>query len=173
MTFNEMVFSEQDTDAISIDDQKRIKKLFLESLGVATSAIPDAFFEPCIYYDKKGKTFSESKQMKVSLNMIKGSSYDIYAQKTWIETFAMLKRASRYIKNGDVTKKKYFTGLKKTIKNKHLAIRLIKAKDGFYYVDGNGNHRVTLYKMMYYSDITNGLDCSNDYWLYAMVKDEL
>lgn len=168
-----MIFSEQDTDATSMDDQKKIKKLFLESLEVNTSAIPDAFLEPCIYYDKNGKTFSEPKPMKVYLNMIKGTSYDIYAQETWIETFAMLKRASRYIKNGDVTKKKYFAGLKKTVKNKYLAIRLIKAKDGFYYVDSNGNHRVTLYKMMYYSDVTNGIDCANDYWLYAMVEDEL
>lgn len=75
--------------------------------------------------------------------------------------------------------------LKKPIHEQELPIILSQLNNGKYIVDGNGNHRVILYKIMMLSEIASKYPYANDenydlecmtfndvrkkYWLNAMV----
>lgn len=158
------------------ENQRAVRGYFLHTLGVDLENIPQEFFEPCLLYDNKNKRFSEYQSQKIFIGDILGSSYSDYAGDTWIMAFLKIKRAAAYITAGRVTPNKYFWMLKKPTAEQNAPIKLTHTKRG-YYVDGNGNHRITMYKMMYFAALSKG-DISNPhqlckYWLYAKVREEL
>lgn len=166
------------------ENEQTVRGSLLVSFGVDLEEVPDIFFEECKYYNKKGRTYNEYNLEKVFVEKIIGSSYDMYSNIPWIETFQKIKRANDYILSGCVTKKIYLKQMKKPPICEFDAIKLSKNEKS-YFVDGNGNNRVTLYKMMYYSEISKYGEVQNDwsikgrkttnnnYWLYALVRTEI
>ena len=158
----------------SPETQKNVRGYFIYTvLKLDLENIPDEFNEHCVFYDSSDKSFSEYKEEKVHISSIIGSSYKIYANCSWIETFSRLNRACTYIIENRVSNMKYFKMLKEHTKNQHAPISLIKTKDNNYYVDNNGNHRVTFYKLLYFSNFYSKKYKSSNYWLYADVREEL
>ena len=167
-------------------NQKAIRGYLLVQLGVDLENLEQRLFEPCEYYDRKDKHFSPERVEKVFVSSIAGTCYKDYACETWLHTFTRIKRAKRYILDGAITRGKYFKMLKAPLSQ--ASITLIKAKNGKYYIDTNGNHRVTLYKLLANTDHLMLKACQNQqfhpesftlnnrdhlYWLYAIVREEL
>jgi hypothetical protein len=82
-----------------------------------------------------------------------------------IFSYMKIKRASMYIQDGRVTKNKYFYMLKKPVNKQNVPVVLSRNSQGSYFVDGNGNHRIILYKIMLLTEIANKNPCvySEDY----------
>lgn len=159
------------------ENQRAIKGYFLTTLGVDLENIPLQFFETCAFYNNNNKNFSEYTEQIVRIKDIVGSSYEMYSNIPWLNTFQKLKRADYYIQKGCVTPRKYFRQLKLPVYEQWNPIKLTRSGTG-YFIDGNGNHRITLYKMMYYSEVSNmdsRTDTSkidNKYILRALVRTE-
>lgn len=157
------------------ENQKVVRGFLLHSLGVDLEDIPDIFFEPCVFYNGDGKVFSEYQRKKVHVKDIVGTSHSVYAGNSWIDAFMKSHKAYDHIMQSHVTKGKYFFLLKKYIDSQTPPIKLTETAHG-YYIDGNGNHRVIMYKLMYYTELTS--NCiyhrkANQYWLYADIRQEL
>lgn len=162
-----------------------IRGFFLICLGVDLENLPDELLVSCAYYDNGGKDFSERKRQKVYLDSVVGTSYREYSGASWADAFIRLHRADHYIRENLVLRGKYFRMLKQEHSN-YPAIKLTRDKMGRLFVDGNGNHRITFYKMMQFTDsmMDNAVmdqhfhpDQSRNrhslYWLYADVRDEV
>lgn len=165
-------------------NRKAILSFFLCSQEIDLEKLPYNFFQPFHYFKSlKGEKY-DTKVEKVYLCDIVGTSYLDYSNDNGIiYSFLHLKRAERYILSGDTKRTKYFYHLKRINDN---MIQLSQASDGKYYVDGNGNHRVIMYKMMMLSEIAKEYpyvyeedydldfcgftDITHKYWLYAEVK---
>lgn len=158
------------------ENQRAVRGYFLHTLGIDLENIPEEYFEPCTLYNSEGHTFSQYSEQKVFVQNVLGSSYSGYAGDTWIMAFLKIKRAPKYIEMGEVTPSKYFWMLKQPAYKQNAPIKLTQTKDGFY-IDGNGNHRITMYKMMYYAALSKSapfkLRNLNYYWFYANVRQEL
>lgn len=158
---------------------------YLNCLGVDLENIPESIMTPCSRYETEGKKYGKPKLQKVYLDSIVGTSYKEYAGYTWLDTLLRLHRADRYIKNGMVVRGKYFWLMKQPCSD-IPSVYLSRDKEGRLYVDGNGNHRVTFYKLMQFTDsimykaiakqqfhVNEDRNRHTLYWLYAMVKDEV
>ena len=158
------------------ENQRAVRGFLLRTLGIDLENIPRDFFEPCLFYDKENKHFGEYRNKKVHVRDIIGTSYADYAGDTWIIAFLKIKRAHDYIVNGNVTRGKYFRMLKRPVYEQDVPVHLTHTKQG-YFIDSNGNHRITMYKMMYLAELSSQ-DFSYEpqpqrYWLYAKVREEL
>lgn len=120
-----------------------VKGYFLTKLGVDISSIPDYLNDECKSFDISNMKFGEYKIEKVYVKDIIGTKH------------------SDYIMSEGVLRGKYLRMLKKPIivwnnsytqyYNKRTSVdpvRLSRTTKGELFVDGNGNHRVTFYKMM-------------------------
>ena len=166
------------------ENDAAIRGYFLRCLGVDLEDLPESLLAPNIYYNTIGKQYSEERLEKVRDGDIIGTRYDRYASGTWLDTFARLNRASSYIKQNVATRGKYFHMLKQP--NDLPPVKLCRDKNGDLFVGGNGNHRVTFYKLMAETDDLMPFAAESQlyrlrhlrepyqlYWLYAFVKDEL
>ena len=166
------------------ENQRAIKGFWLTTLGVNLENLPITFNEHFIYFHSQKSNRKDYKIQKVYLSDIVGTSHKDYGDMEIIKAYIRSKRTSNYIKNGLVTKRKYNTMLKKPIYNQDVPIILSRNKDGKYFVDGNGNHRIILYKIMMLAEIAS--QYSNDsfyfpkkslaniqkkYWIYAYIND--
>ena len=159
------------------ENERAIKGFALASWGMDLENIPDKCFDKCARYYPEGRQFSGYRQEKIYVSDIIGSSYDMYSNISWIEAFQKIKRASGYILRGDTTIGKYQWQLKKSCVNQWNDIKLTRTNTGLF-VDGNGNHRIIIYKMMLFSESAmcsayEANSINNRYWLNAMVKNEL
>lgn len=158
---------------------------YLNSLGVDLEDIPNSIMEPCALYETEGKRFTKPRIQKVYLDAIVGTSYKEYAGDTWMDTLLRLHRADYYIKNDYALRGKYFTMFKRIWPDNRM-IYLSRDKSGRLYVDGNGNHRVTFYKLMQLTDDMMDHAAKKQwfhgeqernwhklYWMYAYVKNEV
>lgn len=181
--WSEIIEKNKDID----ENRASICGFYLNCLGVDLMDIPDSIMVPCAYYETDGKRYDKPSMQKVYLDSIVGTSYKEYAGGTWLETMLRLHRADRYIKKGMALRGKYFRLMKqKQFVSDIPSICLSRDKIGKCYIDGNGNHRVTFYKLMQYTDgmmyraaVDQQFHVNDDrnrhmlYWLYAMVKDEV
>jgi hypothetical protein len=162
----------------TFDENEKVKKGFLLSrLGVDLEDIPDIFFGVIKYCDENQLEVSAGREGRVYLKDVVGSFHSDYSNVEWIQAFQRLKRASHYIEYNFVTLGKYLRELKLPIikqKCPETPIGFIEKNDG-YYIYGNGNHRVIMYKMMYMAEISKANTLSdikktnNKYWLNAKV----
>lgn len=165
-------------------NRKAILSFFLCAQGIDLEKLPYNFFQPFLYFKKNTDIKPDTKIEKVNLCDIVGTSYRDYSNDNGIiYSFLHLKRAERYILSGDTKRTKYFYHMKRINDN---MVKLSQIQDGKYYVDGNGNHRVIMYKMMMLSEIAKEnpwvyeedydlnfidfTDITHKYWLYAEVK---
>ncbi|MEA4973675.1 MAG: hypothetical protein VB119_10975 [Candidatus Metalachnospira sp.] len=158
------------------ENERAVKGSALVSWGMNLEDVPNECFDICIRYDSKGKQFSAYSEERVQLSDIVGSSYDMYSDIPWIVAYQKIKRASTYILQGDTTIGKYKWQLKKPCIEQWNKIELTRTNNGLY-IDGNGNHRVIIYKMMMFSELsskryTELSAICKQYWLKAMVRNE-
>lgn len=170
------------------ENQRAIRGFWLTTLEINLEKIPMILHEPFDYYESNQTHKDTLHPQKVLLSEIVGTSYPDYGNMKIIESYMRIKRARYYIEAGRVTRGKYFYMLKKPVYEQAAPVKLSRFEDGKYFVDGNGNHRIILYKMMMLADIAanypyandDDYDCSfmgfNDirkkYWLNAMVHSE-
>lgn len=169
-----------------VDENKAsICGYYMNCLGVDLENISNSIVEPCALYETEEKHFKKPMFQRVYLETIVGTSYRDYAGDTWLDALLRLHRADRYIKKGAAVRGKYF----RLMKQSYLDIPpvcLSRDKDGRCYVDGNGNHRVTFYKLMQLTDgmmekavvkqwyhVEKERNAHTLYWLYAYIKDEV
>lgn len=176
MKWSDLSYDDNDFYIPYSENQQVVRGYFLRTLGIDLENIPEDLFKPCLLYNPNGKKFSEYKSQKVFVWEVLGSSYADYAGDSWLMAFLKIKRAPAYTQNGDVTPNKYFWMLKRPIHKQNAPIKLTKARDGFY-IDGNGNHRITMYMMMYLAALSKSNSYHrrelNRYWFYAKVRQEL
>lgn len=167
------------------ENQRAIRGYLLTTFGVNLERIPAILHEPFFYFMNSRTCKDTLCAQKVSLSDIVGTTHQDYGDLMIIEAYMRLKRASFHIKDGSVTRNKYWHMLKKPIYQQELPIILSRLDNGKYIVDGNGNHRVILYKIMMLSEIASKYPYSNDddydlecikfhdirkkYWLNAMI----
>ncbi len=155
------------------EKQKAVRGYFLASLGVDLNHIPEEFFERCQYLELGELQFEEYHRQKIFVCDIVGSCSKDYAGDAWITAFLKIKRGSEYILRGIATSGKIFYILKRKLQS-ISAIKLIR-QDGKLFIERNGNHRVTFYKMMYFAQISkDDVDLEKikrRFWLYADVRD--
>nr|WP_326184533.1 hypothetical protein [uncultured Oscillibacter sp.] len=169
------------------ENQKAIRGFLLATLNVDLNNIPAIFNEDFSFTPSIESSEDTYIEKKVFLTDIVGTSYSEYGGKSIIQAFMRIKRASTYIRQGRVTRSKYHYMLKRPARQQPCPIKLSYDKDSnTYWVDGNGNHRVILYKIMMLAEIAekyewacsedydihyNGFsDIRNRYWLYALVR---
>lgn len=154
------------------ENEKAVRGFFLHSIGVDLENIPDELFEPCLLLNHKPKNVTAEYEAKIHISNIVGTTHSCYGGKTWVDALLQQHKALHHITQGHVTKNKYFHMLKQHVSNPHSSVHLIKTKDGSYYINKNGNHRITFYKLMYLADIAQAGNNSHLFWLYALVQDE-
>lgn len=185
MKWSDFTYTDSDFYIPYDENQKAIRGYLLTTLGINLEKIPTIIHEPFYYY-KDYRTHKDSlNAQKVSLSDIIGTSHQDYGGMKMIESYMRLKRAPFYISEGYVTRNKYVHTLKKPVHEQKLPIQLSRLDNGKYIVDGNGNHRIILYKIMMLSEIASKYEYANDedydlesitfndirkkYWLRAMV----
>ncbi len=101
-----------------------------------------------------------------------------------------VKRAPYYITQGKVTRGKYFRMLKMPVDSQSCPIKLSKmGTEDRYWVDGNGNHRIILYKIIMLAEIAEKYewarsddydinymgftDIRKKYWVKALVRNNI
>lgn len=168
------------------ENQRAIRGYWLTTQNINLENLPKIFNEPFKYFEKVKYDDYDLVEKKVYLNDIIGTSYIDYGNMEIIKSYMKIKRACSYITKGLVTKSKYDKMLRKPVTEQLCPIRLSENKDGTFFVDGNGNHRVIFYKMMMFSEIAlkysnYSEDISNynrklfmsikkKYWINAYVK---
>ena len=169
------------------ENQRAIRGFLLTTLGVDLNNIPTILQERFEYIpeDRAEKNLIEK---KVILSDIIGSSYHDYSDMSIIESFMRIKRGDAYIQQGAVTRGKYFHMLKQHCAQQRSPIILSENKESnYYWVDGNGNHRVVMYKIMMLAEIASKYewarsesydisfkgfeDIRRKYWLRAYVRE--
>ncbi|MCH5170778.1 MAG: hypothetical protein J1F24_05770 [Oscillospiraceae bacterium] len=155
------------------ENEKNVRGAFLYSIGIDLENLPEELFESCEMYSKEGKCFSCEREEKVYIWDIAGTTHSCYSGKTWMDAFLEEHKTLSHIIQGHVTRGKYFRMMKRPINDNWTCVKLIKSKNGKYYIGSNGNHRITFYKLMYLADLANGRARTKNYWLYALVKNEL
>ena len=184
MKWSELSYSDEDFYIPYDENQRAVRGFLLTTLGVDLEHLPRILFQPYLLFNRT--EFSEEYAQKVYVSDIIGTSYSDYGGISIIESFIRIKRACHYIQDGCVTRGKYFHMLKKPVNDQPVPIRLSRLDDGRYYVDGNGNHRVVLYKIMMLAEIASTYewarsddydlnyigfeDITKKYWLNALVK---
>jgi len=168
------------------ENQKAIRGFLLTTLGINLEEIPFIFNEPFNYYEGNEAHKDKLYVHKVFLNEIVGTSYADYGGMEIIQSYLRIKRADSYIKDGLITPNKYFYMLKKSVNEQDAPIILSRLDNGKYFVDGNGNHRIVLYKIMMLAEIAKKYpyaysddyefsywafnDIGKKYWLNAKVR---
>ncbi|NLJ30629.1 MAG: hypothetical protein GX424_03340 [Clostridiales bacterium] len=166
------------------ENQKVIRGYWLSTLGINLEELPDCFQKPFYYYESSQEQKGTLKSQKVSLSEIVGTSHTDYGGMKIIESYMRLKRAPSYIKDGRVTRSKYFYQLKRPAHEQVAPVTLSRLDNGKYYIDSNGNHRIVFYQLMMLSEISTTYPLANAedynlrtfdnikkrYWLNAMVK---
>jgi len=168
------------------ENQKAIRGFLLTTLGINLEEIPFIFNEPFNYYEGNEAHKDKLYVHKVFLNEIVGTSYADYGGMEIIQSYLRIKRADSYIKDGLITPNKYFYMLKKSVNEQDAPIILSRLDNGKYFVDGNGNHRIVLYKIMMLAEIAYNYsyaydedydfsywpfdDIGKKYWLNAKVR---
>jgi hypothetical protein len=174
MKLSEVTYTAPDYLAMN-ENKLACRGYILQTFGFDLEALPDELLEPCIYVQKPPKQNMQTIHRKVYVRDIVGTSYCEYGGESWLAAFLKVKRLDHYIKSGCVTKGKYLRMMKTPdFQRLGFMVHLSLTSDGLI-VDGNGNHRVSTYKMMYLSDVT----CKNPetfarapklYWLYAIIS---
>lgn len=174
---------------LTFDERQRvIRGFWLTTLNVDLENIPRILFEPFEYKKDDGPKEQQYYPEKVQLDAIVGTTYSSYGGIGVIDAFLRLSRAPDYISRFRVTRGKYFYMLKKPVYEQKCPIKLLKDKDGHYWVAENGNHRVILYKMMMLAEISEQYEWTRSasydfnerghpqirrkYWLNALVREE-
>ena len=172
------------------ENQRAIRGFLLTALGVDLNNIPAIFNEYFAFYEsesQKNETFTER---KIYLSDIIGTSYQDYGDKSIIQSYMRIKRAPYYITQGKVTRGKYFRMLKIPVDSQSCPIKLSKmGTEDRYWVDGNGNHRIILYKIIMLAEIAEKYewarsddydinymgftDIRKKYWLKALVRNNI
>lgn len=147
------------------ENQRAIRGFLLTTLGVDLENLPRILFEPFEYFGSQSQQFTKEAAQRIYLDDIIGTSYRDYGNKSVIDAFLRIKRARHYIQQGKVTRDKYFYWLKKPVFEQRAPIILSKTQDDLYFVDGNGNHRVIMYKIMMLSEIAQKYEwvCGDSY----------
>ena len=161
MKWSELSYTNKNYHIPFDDNQKAVRGFFLWKLGIDLENIPNIFNEQHQYHKKKIETENNNNKkyyerfisQKVFLDDIVGTSSETYGGMEIIQSFMKIKRADFYIKEGYVTRNKYFHMLKKPTSQQENRIILSRLDNGNYFVDGNGNHRVVLYKIMMFAEI--------------------
>lgn len=168
------------------ENEKAVRGYWLIKQGIDLENLPTIFNDKFIYFEKLQCDNYEFEERKVYLNDIIGTSHRDYGNMEIIKAYMKIKRAKEYIMNDSVTKIKYNKMLKKAVTEQDVPIILSENKDGTYFVDGNGNHRIVFYKMMLFSEIALEYSLARDknfdfnrelfkdikqkYWLNAKIK---
>jgi hypothetical protein len=139
------------------ENEKAVKGFFLFTIGIDLENIPGVFWNPAKYLDEHGLELGSAQQERVLIRDVIGSCYDTYSNTSWIQVFQRLKRASYYIRSQRCTPAVYKKQLKLPVADQwsgDCPISFIRLADG-HYTYHNGNHRVTLYKMMYFAELSH------------------
>lgn len=146
------------------ENQRAIRGFLLTQLDVDLNCIPHIFNEPFQYIEGTAFNNTQYEQRKVYLSDIIGTSYKDYGGSSIIQAYLRIKRASGYIKAGMVTRNKYFRMLKDDVKKQSCPVELSQIGEQ-YFVNGNGNHRIVLYKIIMLAEIAQKYEwaCSDDY----------
>ena len=143
------------------ENQRAIRGFLLTTLNIDLNDIPSVFHESFRYFDRSKNQLSYYAK-KVYLRDIVGSSYKDYADMRIIDSYMRIKRAPGYIQQGAVTRGKYFRALKKPCKDQLCPVMLsCDETQSYYWVDGNGNHRIVFYKIMMLAEIAE--ECKKYY----------
>ena len=165
------------------DKQKIIRGYWLVKQKINLEELPIFFNEQFKKFDKIKNTEIQYEEKKVYLDEIEGTSHNDYGNMELITAYIRLKRADTYIIKDMVSKRKYDNMLRKSIMEQENPVILSQNENGTYFVNGNGNHRIILYKMMMYSEIAAKLEehkinntktsinaIKKKYWLIAKIK---
>lgn len=172
------IFDKYNEHRFSHENEKTIRGYFLcTTLELELENIPnELIYEKCQYFDTTGKKYGNMRVERVHISDIAGTSYKEYAGGSWLDSFCLLHRIIYYIADNKLTYNKCFYHMKDSGKSNN--VRLAKTKEGEYYVKDNGNHRVTIYKLLYFANMYHRnirrYDVYNPktFWLYAYVEDE-
>ena len=154
------------------ENKLAMRGALLHSFGVDLECLPETLFAPCVYVPTIKDGFFDVYE-KVYVKDIIGTTYEEYAGDTWLTTFLKVKRLDHYILKGCITKGKYLRMLKLDYWKQPPIVQLSKTPCG-YVVDGNGNHRIAAYKMMYLADLASedrevSSQAGRLYWLNAKI----
>lgn len=168
------------------ENKKTIRGYWLIKQKIDLENIPVLFKQEFTLFPRINSNNFVIDEKKIYLSDIAGTSHSDYGNMTIIKSYMNLKRADSYIEAGEVTKQKYARMLRMPVNEQPAEIILVENRDGTYFVEGNGNHRIILYKMMLLSEIAlkhpnyiNGdvnlnsklfKDIKKKYWLNAKVK---
>ena len=161
---------------------------WLTTLNIDLEQLPKILFEKFEYKEIELNKRRNQHPERVRVDAIKGTGYSDYGDKVLLAASTQLRRAGKYISEYRVTRDKYFYRLKKPVNQQSCPIKLLKDKNGDYWVEGNGNHRVIMYKLMMLAEISNVAEwvrresydtnskthesIRQKYWLNANVCDE-
>lgn len=166
------------------ENQRAIRGFWLIKQGIDLENLPIIFNEQFRRFERL--KCNEYEERKVYLKDIIGTSHPDYGDMEIIKSYMRIKRARNYIIDDLVTKTKYNKMLRKAINEQDEPVILSENKDGTYFVDGNGNHRIIFYKMMLLSEIALNYkyafdedfnfnrelfkDITKKYWINANIK---
>lgn len=171
------------------ENQKVIRGNWLITMGIDLNEIPNILFDTFNQYNTLRTSKSKYESRKVLVTDIIGTSHKDYGDITLINAFIRLKRLPIYINK--VTPNRYFRNLKQSTDMQQVPVILSPLENGKYYIDGNGNHRMILYKLMFliklcktFTDIVSEKDLNNiyyknnfcineiisNYWLNALIR---
>jgi hypothetical protein len=186
LKWSDLTYSDSDFYIPYDENQKAIRGFWLTTLRIDLEKIPTIFHEPFRYYESNRTHNDTLKAQKVLLSDIVGTSYSDYGGMEIIESYMRIKRAHIYIKDGCVTRNKYFYMLKKPVCKQDVPVVLSHLENGKYYIDCSGNHRIILYKIMMLAEIAASYpyagadyydlnyrgfnDIRKKYWLNAVVR---
>lgn len=184
-----MRWSDLDYDDFYIpwdENQRVIRGFWLINQGIDLENLPIIFNDQFRYFENLKCNNYKLEERKVYLKDIIGTSHSDYGNMEIIQSYMRLKRARDYIINNSATKLKYNKMLRKPINQQEIPIILSENKDGTYFIDGNGNHRIIFYKIMLFSEIALNYkyvfdknfnfdrklfkDITKKYWLNANIK---
>lgn len=172
------------------ENRKTILGYALVTQGIDLSQLPNSFFSSFKYFESQKSNKCDMKLEKVHIVDILGTSYKDYSSDEGIiYSFMKLKRIEDYVKHNQFTYLKLSRLLKSSPAHPSLYVQLTKNKDGKYFVDGQGNHRVIMYKMLMlceihklkydYENLSELMSSEKNryipkelkkYWIYALVR---
>lgn len=118
--------------------------------------------QPTLKFDSTFMRYSHDSKFKlVNLDQVVGTLHQDYEGKSWLRIYSYLKRNSALMTA--LTNPKYYDSLSLD-KQYENPISFIQVDDKYYFVDGDGNHRTTMCKLLGKSHIYgNVTSCYNDY----------
>lgn len=158
------------------------KLSFLRTLGISHYEIPYNFLETCLSYTENTteleQWFTNSDTLsligleKVCIKDIIGTTHPSYENKSWIDAFLSTKNGEETIELYQKHPSYYFKDLKQSTLIHNAPLKVFEIDHEYYIKDGN--HRILLLKMLYFSELNRmKLETKEKHWKQVEINSKI